>query len=358
MNAKFKSKATIVLLAAMSLSQVQVLLTPERAFAEAQVSDITVRASASEGDLTLEWSDPSTSQSLNISAPGLNLKDLVDQGTTEVSGFDPREHISVVIEVRSDVSGSLLNEIVKETGYTPAEAAAGFEAVEVKSIDLVMPVSGVTSTSAEAATQPSATSFRYTTFIPEEKVYDFMVNLCPESLGSYFMGDNRTFDSSSASFRTRVNVRVDWIAGGLVSFTKTAGVSTAYIYVRLSDYIGYYVKASDYADLGEVTVKTRYSSPTHVVFTMDHNAVDPLCKAAVEKNAGIKYHYDVTVQRSGNYGLIGWALRAPAHEAYIRDSESTSWKPVFQRENKGFYCLLWNDFPGCKAESNYSGLVQ
>lgn len=353
----FRHKAAVVLAVALGLSQVQIYLSPSKAHAETQVSDVTVTATAGDGNLNLDWTDPSDAQKLSITAPGLHLENLVTEGSTVAAGFDPSERITLTIEVRSEVSGSTLEEIVRETGATEAEAVQEFEAVELKSIEIVMPSSGYFSTSAQASTQPSATSFRYTTFIPEEKVFDFMVNLCPESPGSYFVGDGRTFDSSSSSFRTRVNVRVDWVAGGVVSFTKSAGLSTAYIYVRVSDYFGYYLKASDYADLGEVTVKTRYSSPTHVVFTMDHNAVDPLCQAAVVTNAGIKYHYDVTVQRSGNYGLIGWALRAPAHEAYIRDSESTSWKPVFQRENTGFHCLLWNDFPGCKAESNYSGSV-
>ena len=357
MKFKLKYKAAVVLAVALALSQVQIFLSPAKAYAETQVSDVTVTATAGDGNLNLDWTDPSDTQTLSITAPGLHLKNLVTEGSTVAAGFDPSERITLTIEVRSEVSGSTLEEIVRDTGVTEAEAVEEFEAVELKSIDIVMPASGFFSTSAQASTQPSATSFRYTTFIPEEKVFDFMVNLCPAGGGSYFLGDDRTFDSTSTSFRTRVNVRVDWLAGGVVSSTKSAGLSTSYTFIRVSDYYGYYVKDSGYSNLSEVTVKTKYSSTTYVVFTIDHNAVDPMCPAAVAANSGIKYRYDVTVQRSGNYGLEGWALRAPAHEAYIRDSESPAWKTVFQRTNSGFGCLLLNEFPGCKTEQSYSGAV-
>jgi hypothetical protein len=65
----------------------------------------------------------------------------------------------------------------------------------------------------------------------------------------------------------------------------------------------------------------------------------------------------VTVQRSGNYGLSGWALRVPAHEAYIRDSYSPSWKTVFQRDIKVFDCLLDREAARCRSEFSYSGAV-
>lgn len=321
------------------------------------MADVTVKVTAGEGNLSLEWSDPPAEKTLTISAPGVHVADEVAGGSAVSTGFDPSDRITLTIEVRSEVSGSTLEEIVKVTGVAEAEAVEKYETVEVKSLGIVMPDSGFFSTSASASTQPSATSFRYTTFIPEEQVFDFMVNLCPAPGGSYFLGDNRTFDTTSTSFRTRVNVRVDWLAGGVVSYTKSAGLSTSYTFIRVSDYYGYYLKDSGYSNLSEVTVKTKYSSTTHVVFTIDHNAVDPMCPAAVAANSGIKYRYDVTVQRSGNYGLEGWALRAPAHEAYIRDSESPAWKTVFQRANSGFACLLFIDYPGCKTEQSYSGAV-
>jgi hypothetical protein len=357
MKNKFRHKTAIVIAGSLALSQVQIVLSPQMAYAETQVSDVIVRATAGDGHLSLDWSDPSGAQTLSISAPGVHLSDVVEEGSTGAGGFYPGERITVTIDVRSDVSGSTLEEIVRETGVTETEAVKAFETVELKSLEIVMPVSGVFSTTAVAATQPSATSFRYTTFIPEEKVYDLMVNLCPADFGSYFLGDNRTFDASSTSFRTRVNVRVDWLAGGVVSSTRSAGLSTSYTYLLLGPNFGAYVIDSGYANLNEVTVKTKYLSSTHVVFTLDHNAVDPMCPAAVKENAGIRYHYDVTVQRSGNYGLEGWALRAPAHEAYIRDSESPAWKTVFQRSNSGFGCLLATEFPGCKTEQSYSGAV-
>ncbi len=355
----YRSKKTWTLIATFTfiLSQAQLTLLPAMAHAEVELSNVKVTASASSGTLTVTWSEPVNSQRLNITAPGWQVTDELDAGQTEVTGIFPGESLLITVDVRSAPSVQASAEIKTQTALSDSVVLAEFESINIQTIQLEMPSAGFSTSSAQAVALPSATSFRYTTFIPQEQVFDPMINLCPATFGSYFLGDNRGFDASSSSFRTRVNVRVDWAAGGAVSYTRSVGLSTVYSYVQVNDYVSYYTRSTAYADLSEVTVKPRYISTTHVVFTMDHNAVDPVCPAAVEANSGIKYHYDVTVQRSGNYGLEGWALRAPAHEAYIRDSDSPAWKTVFQRENTGFYCLLGNDLPEFKTNQSYSGAV-
>lgn len=355
MRKKQFSKIASSFTLALFLSQVQLFLAPTTAHAETQVSDVKVSAIAGAGNITLSWTKPDSTETLSITGPRLSVEDESLAGTETASGFAPGERILLSIEIRSDVSDDMIDEIVDAVGASKSEAASQYESVEVESLTIEMPSSGFVVSSAQAASQPSATSFRYTTFIPQDKVEDLIIDICPVPPGSYFVGDDRSFDPSSTDYRTRVNVRVDWAAGGAVTWTKSVGLSTSYLQVLP---LVPKIPVSWYANMDGIQVTELYRSGTHVRFEIDHNAADPLCLGAVLTHSGIAYNYDVTVQRSGNYGLVGWARRAPAHEAYIRDSNSSAWKTVFQRENKGFYCLMpFAEYVDCKAQINYSGSV-
>ena len=297
---------------------------------------------------------------MSISGPGVQIARQSRGGSISTQSPKPGTELVYVFTSNAPLTSEDQREL-ENSGRTVLESdLVLYESIEIKSVEIVVPEIGFvdTATAVTTASQPDATSFRYTTFIPNDRIYDWTISLCPVPIFSYFLGDNRTFDAASTSFRTRVNVRIDWLAAGAVSFTKSAGQSTAYLY-NATDASGLYTyyKVTGNSNLSEVQVDPISQSSSQTVFDIDHNAVDPLCSNAVRENKGIEYHYRVTVQRSGNYGLSGWALRVPAHEAYIRDSYSPSWKTVFQRDIKAFDCLLDREAARCRSEFSYSGAV-
>lgn len=329
-----------------------------QAVASEVVNGTSVRIIASAEKLIVTWDEPREGTLISISGPGMSGEPQSHSGSVSAAPEEPGTKLAYVVTSEAPLSAEDQDEIAKSGYRIPTSDLKLYDSIEIKSLDLTVPDPGQVEIATAATTLPAATSFRYTTFIPQDRIYDWTIYLCPVPVLSYFVGDNRTFDASSTSFRTRVNVRVDWLAGGVVSSTETAGTSTAYIYDASPPfYIATTAKVTDLADMSEVKVTPTSSSSTQAIFKIDHNAVDPLCAKAVEENKGIEYHYTVTIQRSGNYGLTGWALRVPAHEAYIRDSSSPAWKTVFQRENLGFNCLLFRTDPGCRANINYSGSV-
>jgi hypothetical protein len=330
------------------------------AIATEVVDDTSVTVSATPSSVTVTWDEPSNGALMSVSGPGVHIEGQSRGGSITTQSPNPGSEIAYVFTSHAPLTVEDQREL-EQSGATVSESDVGlYESIEIKSVEIVVPDIGFTDTAKAVTTmnQPDATSFRYTTFIPNDRIYDFTIYLCPVPIFSYFLGDNRTFDAASASFRTRVNVRIDWLAGGAVSYTKSAGLSTAFLY-NATDTTGLYTyqKVTGNSNLSEVQVDPISQSSSQTVFDIDHNAVDPLCVNAVRENKGIEYHYTVTVQRSGNYGLSGWALRVPAHEAYIRDSYSPSWKTVFQRDIKAFDCLLDREAARCRSEFSYSGAV-
>ena len=224
------------------------------------------------------------------------------------------------------------------------------------------PLASNDSMSAFAATSlPSRTRFRYQTFISE---YDTMappIACAPASTSDFaivanFLGDNRSWNPDSDSFKTRSDVVVDWGAGGTITPDFTVGESTLVI-----DY--YY---SFLPPIRTVTKKTASSSglklvklvmnSNYVSFRISSDVTNPFCLDWTTK--GISYNFLFNVFREGTYVVEGTMLRVPNHELYSRNNINPSWRTLFQVPNQGFQCLFEYSW-GCDLDKKIKGdLVQ
>ena len=212
-----------------------------------------------------------------------------------------------------------------------------------------------------ATSLPSRTRFRYQTFISE---YDTMappIACAPASTSDVtivanFLGDNRSWNPDSDSFKTRSDVLVDWGAGGTITPDFAVGESTLVI-----DY--YY---SFLPPIRTVTRKTASSSglklvklvmnSNYVSFRISSDVTNPFCLDWTTK--GISYNFLFNVFREGTYVVEGTMLRVPNHELYSRNNINPSWRTLFQVPNQGFQCLFEYSW-GCDLDKKVKGdLVQ
>jgi hypothetical protein len=353
------SKIVCLSLITLFFSTFNVTVIPalDAAHAETTLGDVSVTFDSSSEQIQIHWSGNEDGE-LTIENLDGSLEYTTTRAEGEIisnevqAGFRESFRVELVREVVPEdykkISSDLLPKVVKNP--------ESLEAITVQELFVPVPdgLGTVTQTTANAAPQPTATTFKYVTFIAADRVWDPMVWGCPSGLPwSYFVGDNRDFDSSSENFRTRVFVRVDWQNGGAVSSSRSAGTS------RLVHIPGIFEETA-VADVSKISVRQTSASNTQSKFHVSHFAVDPLCWIAVLGDMGIEYEYDVTVQKSGGYGVSGYAKRIPHHEAYIRDSNSPSWKTVLRREGPNFACLaayldVVND--SCNTNASYSGQV-
>jgi hypothetical protein len=328
------------------------------AFAEEVVGGAKFELTASTNSLKLIWT-ASAGQHIKVTSDSGD--ELVNTaGSGQLVEYVPKyqQPKSILVETSRPMSWGDFHEF-DSTGQRPSAGSPKGYFV-VSSEQVAVPQLGIEQISlpAEAATSPSATTLKYLTFIEDPIVMGFLVAACGYFPGSYFDGDGRTFDPSSEAYRTKVSVRIDWLNGGAISWTKLAGQTKLHGFIpSTSTYLPpSYFELTDTANLDRVQLFKTLQTATQSKFTISHKASDPLCPTATWLGGDIEYMYAVTVQRSGNYGLEGYAQRAPAHEAYIRDSNSSAWKTIFQRSTVDLQCLT-ETTARCVAYINYSGQV-
>jgi hypothetical protein len=191
-----------------------------------------------------------------------------------------------------------------------------------------------------AESLPGATRLRYQTFIRNKYVeVDASSNCIPWLTWGKrhaFGGDNRGFNPDSSQFRTRFDVRIDWLEGGNQVALTSVGQSKTY---EWNDTL----PVSDKWQLtGETTQSTAgmgltsiSETPSLVHFKMDHNISDPFCLWVNP----VSYNLDVYISRSGTYTITGTRNRVPDHEVYIRTDVKPDWAVIYQRENYSYNCL-------------------
>lgn len=345
----------------LTFSGIHFLAAEQTAEAKMIFDQGEVHLVASSEKVSVEWyfHDLGT---INISSRNLNVASHDEVGVALDSEVAPGETHTYTIEIRKSLSPAEVQELPADIQLDLKANPELYESVQLQSLPLRIPSGNeldVTEIRAEAATMPNATSFRYSTFIRESRLTGPFVDACGYLDPAYFEGDGRGFDGAASSYRTRLNVRVDWLAGGKVSSNFYIGESAVHFGFRLyNPYLGSYTTTwfteRKTASAEKVIFTVAKETPWTSVFVVNHRVGNPLCDPAEYLGADIEYNYTVTIQRSGGYGLVGWAKRAPNHEAYIRDSESPGWQTVFQRENAGFECLLLGE-TRCEARINYSG---
>lgn len=328
----------------------------DKAYAVAQLDEVSVKVIASSDSVEIQWSGMD-SGTLKIADgnSGQVFTTHTSSGSIWDNSVSAGEIANYTFEHSSPVSTRDSVALERIAALEGGADASDYDAVAIQNLNLQIPTSEgfVREESAVAEVSPSATTLKYMTFIRDEIVWSPMNFGCPLPLWSYFLGDNRSFDATSDKFRTRVFVRVDWLNGGHVTHSVTAGTSVAYLVPGVLALVSS-------ADVSNIKVFELAASETQSKFRISHRAADPLCLTANLFDYSVAYEYDVTVQKSGGYGLVGYAKRVPNHEAYIRDSNSPAWKTVLRRESASFDCLtaaLENKNDDCRTNSSYSGQV-
>lgn len=340
----------------LSLTGMGPVVNQDKAYAVAQLDEVSVKVIASRDSVEILWSGMD-SGTLKIADEdsGELFSTRKSSGSVRDESVTPGEIANYTFEHSTPVNPK--DSLALDRIATLEEGAnvADYDEVSIENITLQIPSSQgfVSHESAVAEASPSATTLKYMTFIKDEIVWTIKNFGCPLPLWSYFLGDNRSFDATSEQFRTRVFVRVDWLNGGTISHNATAGTSVAYVVPGV-----FAIKST--ASVDNIKVIALVTSGTQSKFRISHRAADPLCLTANLFDFSVAYEYDVTVQKSGGYGLEGYAKRVPNHEAYIRDSNSPGWKTVLRRESASFDCLtsvLEDKNDACRTNSSYSGQV-
>jgi hypothetical protein len=187
---------------------------------------------------------------------------------------------------------------------------------------------------------PSATRLRYQTFIRDQYVEVNASSDCIPFLTfgkrHAFGGDGRDFNADSEQYRTRFDVRVDWLANGNQVAQTSVGQSKTFEWndslpgIEKWQLTG--TKTQSTSGMGLTSI-LESSNLAH--FQMVHNISDPFC---VWVNP-ITYNLDVFISRSGTYTITGTRNRVPDHEVYIRTDVNPSWSTIYQRYNYSYNCL-------------------
>lgn len=171
-----------------------------------------------------------------------------------------------------------------------------------------------------------ATQVQYTTFISDRRV---SASVCQLTVSRKFGGDNRSWSASSNSFRTRSTVTVNW-PNKKINANHQIGTTRQY---NADDTL----YASKTASKSGLKLTGTSVSNTSASFRLQGFAANPFCDYL---NQGIFYDVNFTITKAGTYSFVGERRRAPHHESYIR-ADSSPWRTVLRKENKGFQYLTW-----------------
>lgn len=305
----------------------------------------TVVAELSGNEIDVEWDSLPKGNRLEVSVNGvdksffnaegqiIDIPALPGENVIEFSEIQPLERSAESIdseefETRKIVLGSMTDE------YSTGDSAYG------------------------ALTLPTTTRLRYQTFIREKHIEVTASSNCIPFLTwgkrHAFGGDNRSFSPDSARYRTRFDVRIDWLSNGNQVAIKDVGESKTYEWnddLLTSDkWVETGAKTQSTAGMG-LTTLSENSSLVH--FKMSHRLSDPFCFVVNP----ISYNLDVYVSRAGTYTIVGTRNKVPDHEVYIRTNINTNWSVIYQRYNYSYNCLwpVYTDFE-CNTSPNLQSI--
>ena len=227
------------------------------------------------------------------------------------------------------------------------------EALVYTETEVFPAVTGADESLAYAVSTPSVTDLRYSTFIPAAKVPAPSGVCTPIDFRTYFfLGDNRSWNVNATSYKTRMNVKINWLYGGAVTYSKA--VQSTRRYVEIDGNLTFDEQAT--ASTSSMHLRVDADSSSSVAFEMWQNVPNPLCNSLL--TGGIRYDYFVAIERGGVYSVEGVAVKVPNHEFYVKDSDDNVWKTIFRRSHVTFDCLtLWAyDTATCLSTSDYYGV--
>ena len=162
--------------------------------------------------------------------------------------------------------------------------------------------------------------FRYMTFLAEELIQN--PNLL--SLNHYFKGDGRGFDVNGESYRTRVDIELDYgLKGSPLTVTKDVGQSVAYNYLKS-------LRDTETASSKGIEFERSDHGKDEAGFLLNHSVGNPLTTAPE-----IDYQVHAVLRRDGTFDMTGYHDQAPHHEIYLQRGESSEWMRIYQAESKG-----------------------
>jgi hypothetical protein len=183
-----------------------------------------------------------------------------------------------------------------------------------------------------AVVQPTVTTVRNVTFIPEDWVYAPPLG-CSSFVNYDFKGDGRSWSTSSSAFRTKFDVTIDWNGGPSFASTRTVGQTSLWHNVLGNRILEQTATASN----SSMVLTTISKTSGEVKFKTYQDVTNPICIDLLTN--GIFFNLNWSVSRLGSYSVQGTYMPVPNHEAYISSSSSSSWVTVFQTVHQSYYCL-------------------
>ncbi|MFM6939243.1 MAG: DUF3238 domain-containing protein, partial [Rhodoluna sp.] len=180
---------------------------------------------------------------------------------------------------------------------------------------------------------PAITTVRDLTFIPEAWVNAPYMG-CADATNYDFKGDNRSWSSSSSSYRTKFDVSIDWNGGPALSSMRSVGETSLWLNFFGNRTLTKAATASNSTMTLTLISKTNSS----VSFKMYQDVKNPICLNFVTN--GIFFNLNWNVSRLGSYSVQGTYMPVPNHEAYVSSGGSSAWVAVFQTEHQSFACLM------------------
>jgi hypothetical protein len=234
--------------------------------------------------------------------------------------------------------------------------------VNLNLVSTRVPNAAGNSMSAFAATSiPSRTRFRYQTFIAEYDTYAPPIACAPASTSDVavvanFLGDNRSWNPDSDSFKTRSDIVVDWGANGTITPEFKVGETTLVVDYYYSFLPPVRTVSKKTASASGLKLSKLVMNASFVSFRITSDVTNPFCLDWTTK--GISYNFLFNVFREGTYVIEGTLLRVPNHELYTRNNIDPQWQTLLQVPNQGFQCLFEYSW-GCDVNKSLRGdLIQ
>lgn len=321
-------------------------------------ANLELTVSAAQDSATLDWKTAEANQSVVITKDGIEIASRNGSGTLlDHSVHSGDEPVYAIEATKQATKSELLDSGFDGTNSELKSALPSAQATDVLSVQVGVPYPAnftLFGTPAQAATPAlNNTTIRYQTFIHDAHVLAPYGCLTPSETASgnvyLFAGDNRSFDPTPGSSRTKYDVTADWNNGGNLSGYKNVGYTHKFVVTLF----GLQEVSVDKASLAGITAKVTGESATVSSFHMHQNVENPFCLPGIAN--GIYVDYDFVLWKNGAYSMSGVALDAPDHELYTENDFSNSWKPIFQRVGN-MACLVPNPFSSCYPYKAYSGV--
>lgn len=280
-------------------------------------------------DVSISWDlNAETTTTLSVNGETALTED--GEGHLYLPDQVPGAHIEVSLQATQALSVEQAIELADKHDLTTDEAANTYENIYASGIPFTIPrEAGQIDSASAASLLPDVSIFRYQTFIPYVNVAGPWAPIpgpCNDGIvfPVFFNGNNRGFDATSGSFKTRLDTWIDWNAGGDISYN---GFVSPTIMTWTSAF-GPSARVKTASSSSMVSVPISQSSDV-VKFHISQDVANPFCTPVI--TLGISFDLVVKIFRSGRYSLGGTAIRVPSHEAYIKDSNSPVWFPVLRR---------------------------